>query len=122
MEKKSRVEHLHVDAQLVHVPYPGFHVEKLARRFYGSRSLVIAPASESDGAVDKPEAVRPGVARRRRSSRIERDRLKAASLIVEVFPGRFRFVYMGIDVYAKHGFSFRVNKNYAVLIFKVRQF
>ena len=107
MEEKSRVEHLHVDAQLVHVAQPGFHVEKLPGRLNRSRSLVIAPAPESDRAVDQPEAVRPGIARRRRRSRIERDRLEAACAIVEVFPGRFRFVYMRIDVYTKHGSSCR---------------
>jgi hypothetical protein len=110
VEKKRRVEHLHIDAQLVHVTYPGFHVQELARRLNGSRSLVIAPASESDVAVDDPQAVRPGVARCRRSSRIERKRRKAAFTIVEVFPGCFRLVYMCIDVYAKHGSSFGAHR------------
>ena len=110
VEKKRRVEHLHVDAQFVHVAYAGLYVQQLARCLYGSRSLVIAPASESDVAVDDPEAVRPGIARRRRSSRIERNRLEAAFTIVEVFPGCFRFVYMGIDVYAKHGSSFGAHR------------
>jgi len=110
VQEKSRVEHLHVDAQLVHVAHAGFHVEQLARCFYRSSSLVIAPAPESDVAVDDPEAMRPGVARRRRSSRIECNRLEAAFTIVEVFPGCFRLVYMGIDVYAKHGSSLRAHQ------------
>ena len=117
MEEQGRVEHLHIDAQLVHVAYPGFHVQKLAGRLNGSGSLVIAPAPESDRAVDKPEAVRPGIARRGRSSRIERDRLEAACPVLEVFPGGFRFVYMRINVYAKHGSSFsRSSRITAVLI------
>ena len=91
--------------------YARIDIEKLAGRFYRSRPFVIAPAPESDVAVDDPQAVRPGVARRRRSSRIERDRLEAAFTIVEVFPGCFRFVYMGIDIYAKHGSSFRAHQN-----------
>ena len=110
VEKKRRVEHLYIDAQFVHVAYAGFYVQQLARSLYGSRSLVIAPASESNVAVDDPEAVRPGVARCRRSSRIERNRRKAAFTIVEVFPGCFRLVYMGIDVYAKHGSSLRAHQ------------
>jgi hypothetical protein len=107
MEENSRVKHLRVDAQLVHVTYPSVHVEEFARRLDGSRSLIIAPASESDSAVDEPEAVRPAITRRRRSARIERDRREAARAIVEVFPGSFRFVYMRIDVYTKHGSSLR---------------
>jgi hypothetical protein len=110
MEEKSRVENLHVDAQLVHVAYSGFDVQELAGRLHSSGSLVIAPASESDSAVDEPEAVRPAITRRRRSARIERDRLEAARAIVEIFPGSFRFVYVRIDVYAKHGSSFCIHQ------------
>jgi hypothetical protein len=106
VEEQSGIEDLHVDAQLVHVAYPCFHVQELPGRLNSSRSLVIAPAPESDRAVDEPEAVRPGIARRRRSSRIECDGLEAACPVVEVFPGCFRFVYMRIDVYAKHGSSY----------------
>src|SRR6185503_19767287 len=102
---KRWVEHLHVDAQFVHVAYPGFDVDQLTGCFYRSSSRVIAPAPESDVTVDHPQAVRPGVARRGRSSRIERHRLEAAFTVVEVFPGCFRLVYMRIDVYTKHGSS-----------------
>jgi hypothetical protein len=109
VEEQGGVEHLHVDAQLVHVAYPGFHVQELPGRFNGSRSFVIAPAPEPDRAVDEPETVWPGIARRRRGSRIDCDRLEAARPIVEVFPGRFRFVYMRIDVNSKHRSSFRAH-------------
>jgi len=116
MEKKSRVKHLHVDAQLVHVAYARFHVEEFAGCLHSSGSFVIAPAPEPDGAVDEPEAVRPGIARRRRCARINRDRFEAACSVVEVFPGRFRFVYVGIDVYAKHSSSHRAHKKIAAVL------
>src|SRR5262249_8042923 len=100
---------------------PGFYIKKLASCLNGSSSFVIAPAPESDRTVDDPEAVRPGISRRRRRSRIERHRLEAAGPVIEIFPGCFRFIYMSVDVYAKHGSSFRVHQELPV-IFGARQF
>src|SRR5262249_49694093 len=68
--------------------------------------------------VDDPEAVRPGITRHRGSPRIECERLEAACPIVQIFPSRFRFVYMRIDVYAKHGSSLRAHRVTAVLVFQ----
>jgi hypothetical protein len=49
--------------------------------------------------------MRASIARRSRTSGVEGDGLEAARSIIEVFPGGFRFIYMRIDVYAKHGSS-----------------
>jgi hypothetical protein len=107
VKKKRGIEHLHVDAQLVHMAYARIDVEKLSGRFHRAGSLVVAPAPQPDVAVDDPQSVGPGIAGRGRRSRIECKRLESPFALVEVIPGRFGLVYVRIDIYAKHTSSCR---------------
>src|SRR5512144_602812 len=86
--------------------YARIHVDQLACCLDRSRALVVAPAPEPNIAVDHPEPVRPGIARRRGTAGVEGRRFEAARAIIEVFPSRFRFVHMRVDVYTKHFASF----------------
>src|SRR6185295_14581599 len=102
VQEQRRIQYLHVDAQLVHVAHASIDVEKFPGRLHRAGAFVIAPAFELDRAVDQPEEVRSGVARRGGRSRIDQYRFEAPRAVIEIFPGGVTFIYMSIDIDSKH--------------------